>query len=108
MAPATVLANIYCLKLTVLFLAMEAGMIVRAPISSVPASLIPNETMTAKIKRRSRSDSRRTFGVVSSGATVAKVKRCAAMKVEKMSAAATIDMPISSTKVLRIRQRAIR
>ena len=94
-APEAVLASMYCLKLDVVFLAMEAGMIVRAPISNVPASLIPSETITAKIKRKSRSDLRRTFGVVSSGATVAKARLCAATKVEKIRTAATIEMAIS-------------
>ena len=95
-APAAVLVSMYCLRLNVVFLAMEAGMIVRAPISSVPASLIPSETITAKIKRRIRSELRRTFGVASSGATVAKAKLCAATKVEAMRTAAAIDTAISS------------
>ena len=36
------------------FLAMDAGIMVKAPIKSVPTSLIPKATIKAKIKRNSK------------------------------------------------------
>jgi hypothetical protein len=95
-APMIALSSMYCLMLHVMFRAIDAGMIVNAPISSVPTSLIPKETMIANINSMSTSDLRRAFGGLRSGATVERIKFGDNRKVVPIKAAAAADIAIKA------------
>ena len=60
------------------FFAIEAGMIVSAPMSSVPTSLIPKDTMSAKRERRRRSNQRPRPWTCARSAVVVRKRNCRA------------------------------